>query len=148
MSCNPLLTQLEDTALRLAAWWGAATQRYGVWSRNTPLAGGKRRAQLKLLSLVLLRLLLRERKGERAGEKLTGRERERCGGGSLYRILNYMDSTEGLCNNCQENVSSTESNGSLCCCRRDFQSLHCREEKNQSMICEIYYSVVKKNNIV
>ena len=51
MSCNPLPTQLLDMALRLAAWWGAATQRYREWSRNTPLAGTERKAQLKLLSL-------------------------------------------------------------------------------------------------
>lgn len=35
MSCNPLPTQLLDMALRLAAWWGAATQRYSVCGAET-----------------------------------------------------------------------------------------------------------------
>lgn len=35
MSCNQ--TQLLDMALRLAAWWGAATQRYSVCGAETHL---------------------------------------------------------------------------------------------------------------
>ncbi len=92
MSCNPLPTQLLDMALRLVAWWGAATQRYKEWNRNTPLAGRERRAQLKLCSLALLPLLQRERERDRERkrerERRGRREEGRCGGGSLYRIGN------------------------------------------------------------
>lgn len=76
MSGNPLPTQLLDMALRLAAWLGAATQRYRVWSRNAPLAGVERRAQLKLRSLSSPSFQESERK------------RERCGGGSFCRVVN------------------------------------------------------------
>lgn len=69
MSCNPLPTQLLDMALRLAAWLGAATQRYSVWSWNTPLAGVEQRAQLKLRSLSSPSSEERETEQERRRER-------------------------------------------------------------------------------
>ena len=67
-------TQLLDMALRLAAWLGAAMERYRVWNRNTLLAGVACRAPLKLHSLALLLPLLRGRESKRLTEG--GRKRD------------------------------------------------------------------------
>lgn len=81
MSRHPLPTQLLDMALRLAAWLGAAAQRYWEWSWNTHLwlAGRERKAQLQphLLTLLLFLLLLLQRESGRMG----GREADRQRGG-------------------------------------------------------------------
>lgn len=120
MSWKPLPTELLDMALRLAAWWGAATHRYRVWSRKH--TSGWCRAQSTTQTALARSLSSPCNREERDGvgwetDRQRGREREMCGGGSLCWIVNWRDATvkRGCCNNCQESSLYKESNGSLCC---------------------------------
>lgn len=91
-------TQLSDTALRLAAWREAAAQRYPEWSwKHLWLAARAQSTTPSTLTHSLSHSLARSPpppteggKGGRKGGTQTDREwvRDRCGGGSLCRIVN------------------------------------------------------------